>query len=67
VPNGEWHGLAGALLRRSMPRGHEGMRFELRCERGRISGHAGRHDAELAAVLAELNELLARAVRDRRA
>lgn len=66
VPNGEWHGWAGALVRRSMPRGHEGMRFELRCGHGRITGHAGRHDAELAAVLASLDELLARAVRERR-
>ena len=66
VPDGEWHGWAGAVLRRSMPSAHEGMRFELRCERGRIWGQAGRHDAELAAVLAELDELLARAVRDRR-
>jgi hypothetical protein len=67
VPDGEWHGWAGALMRRSMPRAHaEGMRFEVRCDRGRITGHAGRHDAELAAVLASLDELLARAVRERR-
>jgi hypothetical protein len=67
VPDDEWHGWAGTVLRRSMPRAHEGMRFEVRCERGRIAGHAGRHDANLAAVLAELDELLARAVRERRA
>ena len=66
VPDGEWHGWAGAVVRRSMPGAHEGMRFELRCDRGRIWGHAGRHDANLAAVLAELDELLARAVRERR-
>jgi hypothetical protein len=67
VPDEEWHGWAGALMRRSMPRGHaEGMRFEVRCARGRVTGHAGRHDAELAAVLGSLDELLARAVRERR-
>jgi hypothetical protein len=66
VPDGEWHGWGGAVLRRSMPRGHEGMRFEVRRGSRRIAGHAGRHDAELAAALSALDELLARAVRERR-
>ena len=67
VPAGEWHGLAGALLRNAMPRSEEGMRFEVRRGSKRITGHAGRHDTEVAAVLGELDELLGRAVRERRA
>lgn len=67
VPAGEWHGLGGALLRSMAPRSQEGMRFELRRGSRRITGHAGRHDTALAAVLGELDELLARAVRERRA
>jgi hypothetical protein len=66
VPDADWHGRLAALLRRSMPRAHEAMRFELRCDQGRLAGHAGRHDADLAPVLTELDELLARAVRERR-
>jgi hypothetical protein len=66
VPQDAWHGLAATLLRNSLPRPAEGMRFELRRGSRRITGHAGRHDAPLAAVLAELDELLARAVRERR-
>ena len=67
VPEGEWHGLGGSLLRGMAPRAQEGMRFELRRGSRRITGHAGRHDAELTSVLGELDELLARAVRERRA
>lgn len=66
VPDGEWHGWGTAALRRSMSRGHDAMRFEVRCGSRRISGNAGRHDAELAEVIAELDQLLARAVRERR-
>jgi hypothetical protein len=66
VPDNAWHGLAGAFLRNVLPGHHEAMRFELRRGSRRITGHAGRHDAELAAVLADLDELLARAVRERR-
>ena len=66
VPEDAWHGLAVTLLRNSLPRPHEGMRFELRRGSRRITGHAGRHDAPLAAVLGELDELLARAVREGR-
>jgi hypothetical protein len=61
-----WKGLIGALARGLAPRPHESMRFEVRCDQGRIAGHAGRHDEDLAPVLAELDELLARAVRERR-
>ena len=67
VPKSEWHGLAGAILRNSMPRSQEGMRFEVRRGSRRITGHAGRHDAPLTAALAALDELLAQAVRERRA
>jgi hypothetical protein len=66
VPDDAWHGIAGALARGMAPRPHEGMRFELRRGSRRISGYAGRHDADVAPVLAALDELLGRAVRERR-
>jgi hypothetical protein len=66
VPDGAWHGIAGALLRGVGSRSHEGMRFELRHGSRRISGQAGRHDADVGPVLAALDELVGRAVRERR-
>jgi hypothetical protein len=66
VPDSEWHGWGGAALRRSMPRAHDAIRFEVRCGSRRISGNAGRHDADLAAIISELDQLVARAVRERR-
>ena len=67
VPEGRWHGLAGAIGRGMLPRPHESMRFELRRGSKRIHGAAGRAEADLVPLLAELDELLARAVRERRA
>ena len=66
VPAGRWQTALGALGRALLPRPHEGMRFELRCANGRLGGQAGRADTDLAALLAELDELLARTVRERR-
>jgi hypothetical protein len=63
IPADRWHSALGALGRALLPRPHEGMRFELRRGSDRISGHAGKADADLAALLAELDELLARSVR----
>jgi len=66
IPSDRWHSALGALGRAVLPRPHEGMRFELRRGSARISGHAGKADTGLAALLAELDELLARSVRARR-
>lgn len=66
VPAGAWHTRLATLGRALLPRPHEGMRFELRRGSQRISGHAGRSDIDLTELLAELDELLARAVRERR-
>ena len=66
VPASRWHSALGALGRALLPRPHEGMRFELRRGSARISGHAGKADTDLAPLLAQLDELLARSVRARR-
>lgn len=66
VPAHRWHGGLGALARSLLPRHHEAMRFELRRGSDRIYSGAGIADVELARLLAELDELLARAVRERR-
>ena len=67
VPAGLWHSRLGLLARHLLPNPHEAMRFELRSPRGWISGHAGRADAELGPLFAEVDELLGRAVREGRA
>jgi len=67
VPADEWHGLLGTVARGMFPRPHETMRFELHTARGRITGTAGIHDTRVAALLGQLDELLARAVREGRA
>jgi hypothetical protein len=66
VPAGRWHSLGGAIARRMLPNPHEAMRFELRCARGRLGGAAGSTEADIAPLLAQLDELLARAVREGR-
>ena len=67
VPENRWHGIAAAIGKSLLPRHHEAMRFEVRTRHGRITGNAGAHDADLAPLLSELDELLARAVRQSRA
>lgn len=66
VPAEAWHGLLGTIARGMLPRPHETMRFELHSARGRLTGTAGIHDTDVAALIAQLDELLARAVRERR-
>jgi hypothetical protein len=66
VPADRWHGLAGAALRRALPRPHEAMRFQVQCAAGRLGGAAGSTEADLGPLLAQLDELLARAVREGR-
>jgi hypothetical protein len=66
VPADRWHSVAGAIARRMLPRPHEAMRFEIRCARGRLGGAAGSTEADLGPLLAQLDELLARAVRESR-
>ena len=67
VPAGRWHSSLGALGRALLPRPHEGMRFAIRSPAGRLGGSVGRADADLVELLAELDQLLARAVREGRA
>lgn len=67
VPATRWHGRLTTIGQALLPRPHDFLRFEVRSARGRITGAAGRADADLAPLLAELDELLARAVRERRA
>lgn len=67
VPPTRWHSLAGAVARRMLPNPHEAMRFEIRCDRGRVGGASGSTEADLGPLLAQLDELLARAVREGRA
>ena len=66
VPRGRWHGVLGTFVQRVIPRGHSPMRFQLRRGRRRIDGVAGVSDADLGPLLAQLDELLARCVRERR-
>ena len=66
VPSHRWHGLGGALLRRALPRSHEAMRFQIQVGPRRIGGASGSTEADLAPLLAQLDELLARAVREGR-
>jgi hypothetical protein len=66
VPADRWHSLGGAVARRMLPNPHEAMRFELRCSAGRLGGAAGSTEADVGPLLAQLDELLARAVREGR-
>ena len=66
IPPGRWSSRLGALARSLLPRPHEGMRFEVRRGSGWITGSSGRGDADLAELTGRLDELLARAVRERR-
>lgn len=66
VPADRWHGVAGAIARRMLPRPHEAMRFQIRRSSKRIGGAAGSIDTDLAPLLSQLDELLARAVRESR-
>lgn len=66
VPPQRWHSLGGAIARRMLPRPHEAMRFQIRCGHGRAGGAAGSTEADLGPLLAQLDELLARAVREGR-
>ncbi len=66
VPANLWHGPLKTIGQALLPRPHESMRFELHSAHGRMTGNAGTHDAELGPLLAELDELLGRAVRERR-
>jgi hypothetical protein len=66
VPAARWHSLAGAVARRMLPRHHEAMRFEIRSDRGRLGGATGSTEADLGPLVAQLDELLARAVREGR-
>lgn len=66
VPAGRWHGLVGALLRRALPRSHEAMRFQIEVGPRRVGGASGSTETELAPLLAQLDDLLARAVREGR-
>ena len=65
-PPERWHGLGGAVPRRMLPRPHEAMRFEIAVGPRRIGGASGSTEADLAPLLAQLDELLARAVREGR-
>jgi len=66
VSPGRWHGLLGTVVQRVLPRGHQAMRFQLRRGRRRIDGVAGVADTDLGPLLAQLDELLARCVRESR-
>ena len=66
VPAERWRGRLGAIAHALLPHHHEAMRFELRIGARSIGGVAGRADADLAPLLAALDGLLARAVRERR-
>ncbi|MEO8093110.1 MAG: hypothetical protein ABI726_10430 [bacterium] len=66
VPGPRWHGPLTTIRQALLPRPHDFLRFEVRGARGRITGAAGRADADLAPLVAGLDELLARAVRERR-
>jgi hypothetical protein len=66
VPAELWHGRLGTLARSLAPHPREAMRFELGAGSRWIVGVAGQAEAQLAPLLAQLDELLARAVRERR-
>ena len=66
IPSHRWHGLGGAVLRRMLPRSHEAMRFQIAVGPRRIGGASGSTEADLAPLLAQLDELLARGVREGR-
>jgi hypothetical protein len=66
VPADRWHSLGGAVARRMLPNPHEAMRFEVRAAPGRLGGAAGSTETDIAPLLAQLDELLARAVREGR-
>lgn len=66
LPAERWHGLAGALFRRALPRPHEAMRFQIQAGSRRIGGASGSTEADLGPLLGKLDELLARAVREGR-
>lgn len=66
VPAETWHGRLKAFVRRRLPAGPDAMRFELRRGSRRICGASGRVEQEVSPLIAELDELLARCVRQRR-
>jgi hypothetical protein len=66
VPAELWHGRLGTVARALLPHPREGMRFELRAGSRWIVGVAGHAEAHLAPLLAQLDELLAGAVREGR-
>jgi hypothetical protein len=66
IPAERWHGLAGALLRRALPNPHEAMRFQIQAGQRRVGGASGSTEADLGPLLAKLDDLLARAVREGR-
>jgi hypothetical protein len=66
VPAQRWHSLGGAIARRMLPNPHEAMRFEIQTTHGRVGGASGSTEADLGPVLTQLDELLARAVREGR-
>ena len=63
IPAGRWHGLIGSTLRRALPRSHEAMRFQVEVGPRRLGGAANSTDADLAPLVSQLDELLARGVR----
>lgn len=66
IPAERWTGRVALALRALLPRHHESMRIELGRGSRWIVGHAGSADSDLSGLLACLDELLARAVRERR-
>jgi len=66
VPADRWHSLAGAIARRILPRPHEAMRFQIQYGSRRVGGASGSTEAHLGPLLAQLDELLGRAVREGR-
>lgn len=66
IPSGRWHGLIGTFVRRALPRSHEAMRFQITVGPRRIGGASGSTETDLAPLLSQLDELLARAVREGR-
>ena len=66
VPAQRWAGRAALLVHSLLPRPRDAMRIELRRGSRGIAIVPGHAEADVASLLAELDELLARAVRERR-